>query len=340
MIPKRLPRIWAAIAPVPGLRLWQSALIAIAAGAAAFALVTAPRIHAQAPPSTAAPLPSFEVASIKLNHSGGFSMHKVTASGFRMINLNTRFLIEYAYGHRSIPPYDTLRPSQVMGGPSWINTERYDVDAKVEDTLGEKFHKDLPDKNGSDSPGQEVTDQIRLMVQSLLAERFNLKVHREMREAPVLALVVAEGGPKFLNTTFPERDAAMRDPSQPPPRLPPCPPGMWCAIRRASMSELAPMLWDLGEHQWLPDIGRPVIDQTGIKGDYDIQLQWAPQQGPGTMPMEPNDGNPGGGAAAPPEPSGPSIFTALKEQLGLKLESTKGPVEYVVVDHVERPTEN
>jgi uncharacterized protein (TIGR03435 family) len=178
------------------------------------------------------------------------------------------------------------------------------------------------------------------MVQSLLAERFNLKVHREMREAPVLALVLAKGGPKFLNTTFPERDAAMRNPGQPSPPLPPCPEGMWCFVRRASMSELASMLWDLGEHLWVPEIVRPVIDETGLQGDYDVRLQWAPQQGPNALSMEPDVGSSGGGTVPPPGPSGPSIFSALQEQLGLKLEPTKGPVEFIVIDYIERPTEN
>lgn len=317
-----------------GNRLWHLALFS-----AALALGGAAQIRAQSPP-TAASLPSFDVVSIKPNHSGGYSMHEVTASGFKMINLNTRFLIEFAYGRSSVPPYDALRPSQLVGGPSWIRTDQYDVEAKVDDALGEKFAKAPPDKPYFRAPSKEVTYQMQLMMQSMLVERFNLKVHREMREGPVFALVVAKGGAKFLHTKLPELDAAMRNPGQPPPRLPPCTPGTMCMVRQASMSELAYIIWDFGEHGVVSEIGRPVIDQTGLKGDYYIQLQWAPELRPGTMFNGTPIGNPGAGAGPPPESSGPSFMTALQEQLGLKLEPTKGPVEYVVVDHVDRPTEN
>jgi uncharacterized protein (TIGR03435 family) len=328
------------MAPGLGRRVRQSVLITITAGTVALGLVNAPPIRAQTPPTAAAPLPSFDVVSIKPNHSGGYSMHEVTPSGFKMINLNTRFLIEFAYGRSSVPPYDALRPSQLVGGPSWIKTDQYDVDAKVDDSLAEKFAKAPHDKPYFRNPNQDVTYQIQLMMQSMLVERFNLKVHREMREGPVFALVVAKGGPKFLHTKLPVLGPAVRNPGQPPPRLPPCTPGMMCVVRQASMSELAYIIWDFGEHGVVSEIGRPVIDQTGIKGDYYIQLQWAPEFRPGTMLMMPNSGNPGPGGAPPPESNGPSFVTALQEQLGLKLEPTKGPVEYVVVDHVDRPTEN
>jgi uncharacterized protein (TIGR03435 family) len=336
MFPKPLSWIPSDIAPVPGNRLRRLTLIA-----AALAMAIPARMRAQSAPTAGAPLPTFEVVSIKPNHSGsgGYAMHRVTASGFKMINLNTRFLIEFAYGRSAIPPYDALRPSQLVGGPGWIKTDQYDVEAKVDDSLAEKFAKAPHEKPYFRNPNQDVTYQIQLMMQSMLVERFKLKVHREMREGPIFALVVAKGGPKFLNTKFPELDATLRDTGQPPAHPPhlPCTPGLACMVRRMSMSELAYTLWDFGDHGMVAEIGRPVIDQTGIKGDYDIQLQWAPEFRQGAILMGPNAGNPGG---APPESAGPSFLTALQEQLGLKLEPTKGPVEYVVVDHVERPTEN
>ena len=342
MVPKCLSRLCTAIAPELGRHVRQSALIIIFAGTVALGLVNSLKIRAQSAPTTKEPLPTFEVVSIKPNHSGGYAMHQVTPSGFKMINLNTRFLIEFAYGRSAVPPYDALRPSQLVGGPGWIKTDQYDVDAKVDDSLAEKFAKAPHDKPYFRNPSQDVTYQIQLMMQSMLVERFNLKVHREMREGPVLALVVAKGGPKFLNTKFPELDATLRDTGQPPAHPPhlPCTPGLACMVRRMSMSELAYTLWDFGDHGVVAEIGRPVIDQTGIKGDYDIQLQWAPEFRQGALLMAPNSGNPGAGAGPPPESSGPSFLTALQEQLGLKLESTKGPVEYVVVDHIERPSEN
>ena len=200
MIRECLDRARAAMARGRGRHLRQLMLIATVAGTLALGLVKAPAIRAQSPPAAAAPLPSFDVVSIKPNHSGGYAMHEVTPSGFKMINLNTRFLIEFAYGRSAVPPYDALRPSQLVGGPSWIKSDQYDVDAKVDDALGEKFQKAPPDKPYFRAPNKEVTYQIQLMMQSMLVERFNLKVHREMREGPVFALVVAKGGPKFLHT--------------------------------------------------------------------------------------------------------------------------------------------
>jgi uncharacterized protein (TIGR03435 family) len=82
------------------------------------------------------------------------------------------------------------------------------------------------------------------------------------------------------------------------------------------------------------------LDQTGLKGNYDFALQWTPDQAQAAMPTGPAGVNPGADAAPPPDTSGPSIFTAIQEQLGLKLESTKGPVESIVIDHIERPSEN
>ncbi len=310
----------------------------------ALALVVSTPIRAQSPPDS---LPSFEVVSIKPNHSEGNSMHQVTASGFKMINLNTRFLIEFAYGQSSVPPYDALRPSQLVGGPSWIRTEQFDVDAKVDDALAEKFQK--ADNTSSPIPSPDALHEIQLMMQSLLKDRFKLQVHREMRKGTVLALEVAKGGPKFLNTKFDVPDYAaiyaahQKNPDQPLPKLsppPPCGAGMMCMWRHESMTQLAYFLWDMGDHHIVPEIERPVIDETGLKGDYYIQLQWArPAVLPGAGLLGSDAGNsPPGGAAA--ESTGPSIFTALEEQLGLKLQGTKGPVEYVVVDHIEHPTEN
>ncbi len=302
-------------------------------------------IGAQSPPDS---LPSFEVVSVKPHHSGDpYAMHEVTASGFKMINLNTRFLIEFAYGQSSIPPYDALRPSQLVGGPSWIRTEQFDVDAKVDDALAEKF-KGAQNPN-SPTPSPDALYQIQLMMRSMLKERFKLETHSETRRETVLALVVAKGGPKFLNTKFDLPDYAaiyaahQKNPDQPLPKLPPpppCPAGMFCMWRHESMTQLAYWLWDVGDHRYVPDIERPVIDQTGLKGEYYIQLQWARPAvfpGAGLLGSDASNSPPGGAVA---ESSGPTIFTALEEQLGLKLQATKGPVEYVVVDHIEHPTGN
>jgi uncharacterized protein (TIGR03435 family) len=90
----------------------------------------------------------------------------------------------------------------------------------------------------------------------------------------------------------------------------------------------------------LPDIGRLVVNQTGIEGNYDLVLEYAPDQSQAAVFKRPEDGKPEVASALPPEPSGPSVFTALQEQLGLKLESIKAPVDVIVIDHIERPSEN
>jgi uncharacterized protein (TIGR03435 family) len=163
---------------------------------------------------------------------------------------------------------------------------------------------------------------IMLMVRSLLLDRFGLQVTHETREVPAYALVVAKGGPKFLHTTFPLTDSGAIG-KNPGDR---CQPGMPCALMHTSIGQIANWL------SMFPEIHRPVIDQTGLKGGYYIQLQWTSD--------EMGNSNSRSGTASPPVYIGPSIFTALQQQLGLKLESTKDSVEVIVIDHIERPSEN
>jgi len=159
------------------------------------------------------------------------------------------------------------------------------------------------------------------MYQALLADRFKLRVRWETKEGPVYALVVAKGGAKFLNTKFPIPDYAAL--GRTPPPSPPCPAGLFCMQGYLSMGLVA---------AWLSEsrgVDRPVIDQTGLNGGYYIKIQWMPRQH-----QTETDG------AAPLGPSGPSIYDALQQQLGLKLVPAKGPVEYLVIEHIERPSEN
>jgi uncharacterized protein (TIGR03435 family) len=290
--------------------------IAAVAGPVMFGLVNAPQIHAQSPPTAGAPLPSFEVASIKpnrsreLNISIGFEPGRFIASG-----TTVKQLIGLAYNVRDL---------QVSGGPSWVDSERYDIEAKEPDSVVAELPK-LP-------PNQRA-EQLRLMVQSLLADRFKLNLRHESKEHPVYALVVAKNGPKLQGAkpgdTYPN---GMKGPD---------------GVGHAGMMRMGP-----GQlaGQGLPveslarllseQLGRTVMDQTGLKGNYDFTLQWTPEQGEAMMLKGPEGGKPGTDNAPPPESSGPSIFTAIQEQLGLKLESTKGPVEILVIDHVEKPSEN
>ena len=189
---------------------------------------------------------------------------------------------------------------QVGGGPDWIHTLRWDIRAKAE---GEE--------------GRMQSAQFEEMLRALLEDRFQLKVNHETREMPVYTLLVAKNGPKLNLSTGASRGVQMR-------------PGT-LTFTKSTTATLAAQLSLL--------TGRVVIDKTGLEGDYDFELRWA---------QEPGQGSPdafGLSAVAsdtppPVDANGPSIFTALQEQLGLRLESQKGPVEMLVIDRVERASEN
>jgi bla regulator protein blaR1 len=296
----------------------------------AMAVIAAPVLfgfakQSDAQPTTEGPLPSFEVASVKPNRSGDGRVGIANRPGrFTATNITPKLLIEFAYN---------IKDPQLSGGPSWIDSEHYDIDA----TSGES-----PDEIRK-NPDQ-FNARRRQMVRSLLADRFKLTLSHETKDLPVYALVVAKGGPKFHETTLPPPD-----PNNPQP--PPGPPqpgqpfrgrGVMMRIGRgqlnmngAPMSAFADALSE--------QVGRKVIDKTDLKGNYDLALQWTPEEGQGRMfsgAPGPADGRPSADSAPPPEASSPSIFTAVQEQLGLKLESQKGPVEMLVISHIEQPSEN
>jgi bla regulator protein blaR1 len=187
-----------------------------------------------------------------------------------------------------------IQDYQIAGGPNWLDVDPYDIQAK------------RPGKGGSDGG--------RLALRKLLADRFHLTVHTETKDLPVYALVVAKNGPKFQE--------AKRAPQEDD--------GGWRMGRGYMHGQMVPFaeLSELLSGQ----LGRPVLDQTGIRGIYDLKLDWTPT---GYVPRE------GGASNEPrPDPDGPTIFTAIQEQLGLRLESRKGPVEILVIDRAEKPTEN
>ncbi len=279
-----------------------------------FGLLNAPQIRAQSTQSAAAPLPSFEVASIKPNRSGdaiGGALRP--PERYTATNLPIKALIEFAYN---------VQDFQLSGGPSWVASERYDVDAKVDDSLAAEL-KELS--------FWRRTDQMRLMVQSLLADRFSLRLSHKTEILPIYALVIAKTGAK-LQESKPSEDYSS---------------GAKGHVGQEgeftmSQGQLTAQGFSIEGLVWLLSrrLGRPVLDQTGLKGNYDFTLQWTPDEGHGAMAKVQTDAGPG--TVAPPLPgsSGPSIFTAIQEQLGLKLESTKGPLDVIVIDHIERPSEN
>jgi bla regulator protein BlaR1 len=178
-----------------------------------------------------------------------------------------------------------LRPYQISGGPGWLADDRYDVIAKA--------------------AGSATKAQVMLMLQALLADRFKLTFHFEAKEMPVYSLVIAKNGPKIKEVKD-DGNGTQID-GDPQHAL---------NARNISMAQFA------GTLSRLQDLDRPVMDRTGLRGVFNITVDFVADD------------------AASPDTVGPSIFTALSEQLGLKLEPTKGPVQILVIDHIERPSEN
>ena len=247
--------------------------------------------------------PQFEVASVKPNNSGSFSSRSSTdgdSGYFRAVNVTLKSLTLSAY---------RLFDFQLVGGPDWITTARFDIEAKV-DRAALPLPKTTP-------PGQP--DVMSLMVQSLLQERFQLKTHLETRELPVFTLTVAKNGTKLTSTVEGR----------------PGPGGLNAGSSRSSSTAAGTEMSGSGItisrliNMLAGQAGRPIIDKTNLTGQYDVILKFAPVQN-----VIATSGEPGA------EPSGSSLFTALQEQLGLKLESSKGPVEVLVIESVSKPTEN
>jgi uncharacterized protein (TIGR03435 family) len=272
---------------------------------------------------TVATTPRFEVASIKSYESDptgwhyGFSITDPPYDGtFYATDVTVKKLVEMAYGVQ----YSWL----IQGAPSWLDSEKFDIQAKADSAVNDELRKLSRDAGGLVK---------HRMLQALLVDRFKLTLHRETRDLPAFALVIAKNGPKLQESkpgdTFPN---GVKVPGGPlSPRSIHLGPGQLAGhgIPVASLVDL------LSQR-----LGRIVVDKTGLKGVYDFTLQWTPDQSPAAMPVGQENGKPETDNAPPPESSGPSLFTAIQEQLGLKLESTKGPVEVLVIDHVERPSEN
>jgi len=249
--------------------------------------------------------PEFAVASVKPNKTGCCTSGGVGKGGGGGKNVTLKELMAFTY---------RLQQFQISGGPRWINSERFDIEGKAEDP-------------------NAGFDQVRLMLQSLFEDRFKLKVHRETKESSAYALVVGKGGSKIKLS----RDQSPENVDGP------APPGAGPnhgAIRigvgnlvgnAVTLSWFASML--------SPRLDRLIIDKTHLAGRFDIQLRWAPSAAEDLfgVPAEIIDMN---GVTVRADPSGPSIFSAIQEQLGLRLESTKAPVELLVIDHVEQPSEN
>jgi uncharacterized protein (TIGR03435 family) len=252
-----------------------------------------------AKPDPSIVIPQFDIVSVKPAKDSQTRM-QFTPDGLRG-SVTVRYLLYEGYGG--------INHEQVIGEPAWSNTEVFDIEAKVAPA-------DMP------TLAKMTFEQRRTMFQSILADRFRLAVHHETRKLPIYVLSVAKGGPKF-------KESAPDDPNPTHPRSP-----YMIAYRgkvTATDVQFSAFVTMLSR-----TIGRTIIDKTGLTGNYDFSLQWAPDEGVAALPKTSD------GSAAPPagEDAGASIFTALQEQFGLKLESTKGSVDVIVIDHIEKPSEN
>jgi uncharacterized protein (TIGR03435 family) len=224
----------------------------------------------------------FEVVSIKPHPEPvNVSFNMLQGAAYRGVAITLAGLIQDAYD---------LKRDQVSGGPGWVTSERFDIDAKAASEEGLSW------------------DRARPMLQAMLAERFKLKVRREMKDVAAYDLVIAKGGPRFKENTDPkvEHPGAVTygDGS-----------GMHVKATKAPISRLI---------QQLPfSAGRPVVDKTGLGGSYDFTLDWAPDNSPAALD----------GSAA-------TLFTALQDQLGLKLEPSRTTQEMLTIESVEKPSGN
>jgi uncharacterized protein (TIGR03435 family) len=280
------------------------------AATAAIGLALTANAHAQLLHPPDGKPPSFEVVTIKPSHSAGdFVNYHISSDRFKAENATLTALIRFAYAIKS----DDQLPSE----PKWIGSEKFDIDAKIEDSEMESIDNQLP---------EQKLERYRWMVQSLLADRFKLKVVSRTKVIEVYALVVAKKGPKMTPAKGPPESQTQR--------VPTLSGGSRGELKAGAVSMAVFAEWLSGK----PDTGnRGVVDETGLKGNYDFTLNWTPDN----VHLEQFNGAGTGPANVPqPSTSGPSILTALQEQLGLKLEQHRAPVDILLIDHVEHPTPN
>lgn len=260
-----------------------------AVSCAVFAALISSSAFAQAPAPVAAgsARPSFEVATIKLtdpNFGGilvGFPSGRFSARGFTL-----KDLIGFAYD---------VDNRQIVEGPKWADTERYDV-------LGK------PEKEGTPNP-----DLAKLMLQSLLAERYQLRFHHDTREMPVYVMTIAKNGIKMKART--DGDGGEK---------------ATMLIRGAKIPGRDTTVQFLATGLQKLVLDRPILDKTGLTGKYDFDLTWRP---------DPSQFR-GNGDRVPSDPNDPDLFTALQQQLGLRLTAQKAPADVIVIDAAEKPSEN
>jgi uncharacterized protein (TIGR03435 family) len=255
---------------------------------------------------------AFDVASIRQNVDNRSDCLPVqlqpTARGFHMTNCELTMAIGAAYVPTTGNPLGYLVEDRIAGKPGWLDHDHFDLEARISDA----------DAAAWQDPAKRKL-MAQAMMQNLLTERCKLVVHREMRDKPIYALVVGKNGPKFKASEAKNLDAIR---AQHPEAIAiPNATGFFyrtpgkIEIYDASIGTVALLLSG--------PAGRPVVDKTGLTGRYDMQIEMSQSA-----------------SATANSDQGPSVFSAVQDQLGLKLESKKNPVEILVIDHIEHPSEN
>ena len=277
-------------------------------GPVLFAQPSAPPTAPTPPNATPAAAPlAFDAISIHPSKtettttSSGIEIERMftrtTPDGYSVENGTVKYLIMEAY---------TVKWDSIIGGPAWLGTDHFDIDAKV--------------TPAADAPPPKLTSaQRKQMIQSMLADRFKLFVHNETKDASIYELDLAKSGSKLpVSTpgdTFAKGFKGIDDN--------PVPIGYPVLLGFGHLFGQSVTIASLIDYL-KQELKRPIVDKTGLTGKYDLSLQWTPDDTHNDSPLA----------------GGPSIFTAVQEQLGLKLTSTHGPVKTLVIDHVEKPSEN
>ena len=291
---------------VRSLNTWRKALllaltVAASLGPIAVGVLNAPRVHAQ-PPSTDALGPAFTSISVKANTTDDSRSYPWT------IGPDGRFAVRNVHLRNVIVAAYRLQGGRLWEGPGWLDADRFDIEAKAD--------------------GNPSNPQILSMVRRLLADRFNLRVHTETRELPIYALVLARNDASLGSQLRPSvcTDKATAPPAG--PYTPAQPPPLMCGMVQTRPGSLAARwvtMEELADHGLSLNMGRVVRDRTGLTGHFDLDASWTPD-------------------TRPPGPQaygvGPATFTALDEQLGLRLAPDTGPVEGLVIDRAGKPVQD
>ena len=290
------------------------------------------RVQGQAPGQSAAaaaatgtaastPLPKFDydVVSIKPNKSGSLIPGgRQSDVGIDVSNFPLVYLIQGAFG---------VGADRIVGLPGWVSTERFDINAKMDPEVADALKK-------LSSDDRKTVQQN--MLQALFAQRCELTFHRETKELPVLTLVIGKNGPKFKESKpgdTPTEGIKIPDGKGGTGTMQVGDKGLM-TFRGLPISFIVTILGQ--------QMGRTIVDKTGLTGKYDYTWQFVPSAAQirqfGGAPAD--GGSAGASSGIPADPDGTDLFTAVQEQLGLKLESGKGPVDIIVIDHIQRPSDN